>query len=79
MLVKLALNQSLFYFPNSTTIFFSYIDLYSVLLHVSVVYFSHRQLGILVHKKERPVLTDIGYKIILEFIIIIINIITKTE
>ena len=47
------LNKCLFIFLNDTTIYIVYIGFYLYLLHVSAVYFSHRQIGILVHKKSK--------------------------
>jgi hypothetical protein len=58
------------------TIQILYINFYSILQHISAAYFSHHQAGILVHKKSKrgwPLLTNSGYKIIVKFIIIILN------
>jgi hypothetical protein len=48
----------LFIFPNNTTIYVSYIQLYVILLHVSAVYFSHHQVELLAHFCGRVFLPD---------------------
>jgi len=45
--------RCLYYFQNNTPILIVYNDFYSNLLHVSAVYFSHHQTGVLVHTQNK--------------------------
>ena len=66
-----------FYFSNNTTILILYIDFYLILLHVSAVYCSLHQVGLLVHKNntkaEKPVFTNSGYKVTIIFRLVILK------
>jgi len=50
---KSTIKKCLFIFPNNTTIQILYNDFYAILLYVLAAYFSHHQVGILVHKKSK--------------------------
>ena len=72
---KANLSTLYFYFPNNRATHILYIDLYSMLQHVSAVCFSRLQVGIFTKAvtADRPLLTHSGYNIIAQFIIIIIS------